>query len=334
MLNRIDIKYFKMAVGSGNIGAETDSDIVARCPVCGDSRKSKTRKRLHLYEKNNVTLTNCFNGDCTINNKPMYLFLRDHFPGLIEQYKRETFQFKIENLSNDDVFSQFKSDNGCIDNNITDQNSVVEHDLTQYFQSIDEREDGLNYLRSRNIFYNWNKYGKWYFGYQDLKIQDKIFKITDSIIIPLYSGNKMYGFYSRNIKNKFFSTYMPEQNVGYKIWNWFNIDKSKPVYIFEGIFDCISSGLENSVALMGAKIPDQRLNELTEPVFILDNDKTGLKNALQYAKKYKVYIQPRNLPEKDMNQLLKNNPFLNIENLIKNNLYTGIVAEIEIKSRL
>jgi DNA primase len=82
----------------------------------------------------------------------------------------------------------------------------------------------------------------------------------------------MYGFYSRSIGTKMFCTYNNELNIGYKVWNWFNVDKTKTVYIFEGIFDGISSGLTNIIALMGAKLPDERLKELKDPVFCLDND--------------------------------------------------------------
>ena len=145
----------------------------------------------------------------------------------------------------------------------------------------------------------------------------------------------MYGFYSRSIKEKNFITYMNDANIGYKIWNWFNIDKSEPVYIFEGIFDAISSGKKNIIALLGAKLPDERLKELEQPVFCSDNDKTGLMNSLIYAKQNKqVYIQPKLIKEKDFNELMLNNPDLDLESLIDDNLYTGISAEIRIKGLL
>ena len=336
MLDRIDIKYFKLAVGLENIGKETDLDITARCPVCGDSRKNKRTKRLHLYEKNGVTNCNCFNGDCGVQNKTVYSFLRDFFPALLPQYKKETFGNTLEKLSKNetaDVFSSFKKE----PEETLEQPEKVDillHDLSSYMHKIEENQEALDYLKSRGFDYNnlKDKYGQWYFGFQDLKIGEKNYKITNAIVIPLYYDGKMYGFYSRSIYDKVFFTYMHDANIGYKIWNWFNVDKSKPVYIFEGIFDALSSGFDNVIAAIGAKIPEERINELKEPVFCYDNDKTGMMNSIAQANKgYKVFVQPPGYA-KDMNENMLNG--VDCRNLIANNLYSGISASIRIKSKL
>lgn len=331
MLDRLDVKYFKLAIGLDSIGKENDVDITARCPVCGDSRSHKNKKRLHLYIKNGVTNVNCFNGDCAVHNKTMYSFLRDFFPALIGQYKKEQFGTTVEKLArgDSDVFSQFKKVEE------KKESEVLVHDLTPYLRDIAEVPEALAYLAGRGYTYRESRYGKWYYGYQDLKIGETLYKITDAIVIPLYYEGKMYGFYSRNIHNKVFFTYMHDANIGYKLWNWFNIKKDQPVFIYEGIFDAIAGGLPNSIALMGAKMPEERLNELKYPVFVLDNDKTGMINSIEYAKRgHQVFIQPEQYKEKDMNDLLMNHKDLDVSLMIQNNLHTGIAAEVRIKSRL
>jgi len=332
MLEKIDIKYFKLAVGSANIGTESDSDISARCPVCGDGN-NKRNKRLHLYNKGSVTNVNCFNGGCAVQNKTVHSFLRDFFPSIFAQYKKETFGDTLEKLSSGDVFKQFIKSN---DSQSTEEQikPVLTQDFSEYFTDISDSQKALDYLNRRNITYT-KEYGKWYYGHQDLKIGDVLYKLSDSIIIPLYFKNEMYGFYSRKIDNKQFCTYMNSNNIGYKIWNWFNVDNDKPVYIFEGIFDAISSSLKNVIALMGASIPEDRLSELKNPVFVLDNDKTGMINSLKYAKRgFNVYIQPNEYKEKDMNELLMNHNGLNVPLMIQNNILTGISAEVRIKCKL
>src|SRR5574344_2932009 len=87
-MDPIDIRFFKMAVGSDRIRQETPTDITARCPICGDSRISKSKARLHLYEKNGVTLVNCFN-ECSVQNLTMDKFLRNFYPSLHSSYKDE-----------------------------------------------------------------------------------------------------------------------------------------------------------------------------------------------------------------------------------------------------
>lgn len=335
MIDNVDVRYFKLAVGLDNIGKETSVDITARCPVCGDSRSNKRMKRLHLYIKNNVTNVNCFNGDCAAHNKTVYGFLLDFFPALLGQYKREKFTTTMEKLARgetDDVFASIKK--APVIREEQKKQEVLTQDLSSFFKDIITAHECISYLENRGIFYNESKYGKWYFGFQNLCINNIIYKTSNTVVIPLYYNGVMYGFYSRNIYEKTFYTYMHDANVGFKVWNWFNIDKNKPVYIFEGIFDAISSGLDNVIALMGAKLPQERLKELKHPVFVLDNDKSGLFNGLIYCKMAPVYIQPTKYIEKDMNNLMLNYPELNLAELIQANLYTGIGAEVRIKSQL
>lgn len=332
-MDRINKKFFLMAVAGQYIAKNTDLDIAVRCPICGDSHKKKNSARLHLYTKPDIDVdfVHCFNGDCPCKNKTVYSFLRDFFPNLLSDFKRENYSNTIESISNGDVFSNFKKESKT-DEVKTD---IVTQDLSPFFKPIEESEVALEYLQNRCYNYNKEDFGKWYFGYQDLQIGETLYKTSNSIVIPLYYKKEMYGFYSRNINQKIFYTYMHDANVGYKIFNWFNINKDEEVYIFEGIFDAISSGLKNIIALMGATIPDERLKELKKPIFVLDNDKTGILNCIKYANNgYKVFIQPNNFKEKDINELKLNNNNLNIGDLIKNNLYTGISAEVRLKSKL
>lgn len=334
MLDRTNVKFFKMALSDAYIKHENDVDITVRCPICGDSQKNKRMARLHLYHKNGVDLVHCFNSGCLLSesNRTVYSFLRDCYPSFLGQYKRETFQNNISNLSNGDidVFSNIKK----VEKK-PDETKILYHDLTGLFKPITDSPSGIEYLNNRLCSYNEDHYGKWYFSEVDLKIGEKIYKTNNSIIIPLYHNEKMYGFYSRSINSKMFATYNPEQNMGYKVWNWFNVDKNRTVYVFEGIFDAISSGLDNVIALMGAKLPDERLKELKDPVFVLDNDKTGWRNTLNYvSNNHKVYIQPEKYPNKDMNDLKKNQPDLDIPKMIKDNIFQGIMGEIRIKEKM
>lgn len=336
MISSINKRYFLTAVSGTRIGKQTDMDIAVRCPICGDSAKNQKTTRLHLFHKNGKDSIKCFNGSCVLNDgtQSTQSFLYKHFPKLLDNYKRETFQTNLSNLSNDnvDVFAEIIKDKTIESNeNIK---PVVTHNLFNYFEDILEHEEALIYLAKRGFNY-YNLPYNWYFGKQDLKIGDKLYKLTNSIIIPLYYKEEMYGFYSRNIYNKEFFTYNPEQNIGYKLWNWFNIDKNENCYLFEGIFDALSSSFENIVSLMGAKIPNERLGELKKPIFVLDNDKTGILNSIEYARKgYNVYIQPNEYKEKDMNELKINHPNLDIKKLISDNIFSGISAEVRLKAKL
>lgn len=350
-MDSLDIRFFKMAVGGDRIKQETPTDITARCPICGDSKYSKSKARLHLYEKNGVTLVNCFN-ECSVNNITMERFLRDFYPALLTSYKDEKGSNTLANLKNfmkgtNDITKTVSSGLGDFDLDSFDtgkpadtndevellgvgKNPPVLFDLTSNFIRDDARIS--EYCASRSITYNpeW----KWLVG-RDITIDGKRFPINDYIVIPLYCGSKMYGFYSRSMKEHEFRTYIPDRNSGFKVWNLYNIDMNKPIYVFEGIFDALSAykcGITNVVACLGATPPFDLLRNL-DLVFCLDNDRTGYLNSIKYLKMgYKALVYPDNINCKDTNEMLKNN--VNIKDLIMNNVGSGILSLIKIQRKL
>lgn len=379
MLDFIDKKYFKLAIGN-NLGRETDVDISAKCPICGDSKIHANEKRLHLYAKNGITLVHCFNGDCQVVPQSLGKFLKFFYPDLYSSYRREKSFRNISDFKNnflssnvesgsdsEDIFKKIKTDIEAKADSGTDSEllkseakageteakanekrydvvKLATFDYSSFFVRIKDSEEAISYLKSRHFDLKDTEdlLGDWYISKINMNIGERFYNLKDSLIIPLYVpldelGSKfaMYGFYSRSISSKTFCTFMPEANQGYKIWNWFNINKEEPVYIFEGIFDALSayhSGIRNVIACMGATIPNERINELKDPVFCLDNDKTGFLNALKYCKNYKVLVLPDDVKQKDMNEMLKAG--LDIKSLIQNNIYKGIMAEIKIRKKL
>ena len=57
-----------------------------RCPYCGDSQKSSTKARAYLFCKNGFYAFKCHN--CGKGNS-LIGFIRDHLPGLYEEYVQE-----------------------------------------------------------------------------------------------------------------------------------------------------------------------------------------------------------------------------------------------------
>lgn len=345
MINNIDKEYFLKAVGTAERKDISDSDISVKCPVCGDSKYHKNVKRLHLYEKRGNTLVHCFNGDCPVGQRTVFTFLRDFYPTLLDSYRHEKFREKLANgelLNNiqpesTEVVDVFKTDvfkTDPITNKKTYTAPILTQDLTQYFQDIKGTKSEA-YLLTRGFTLNDLESVKMFHANIDLTIGDKKYPLRDYIVIPMYYNGVMYGFYSRSTQDKRFYTYNNDYNLGYKLWNYFDIDRDQDCYIFEGIFDALSmyKDYKNVIACMGAKIPQERIDELKSPVFFLDNDKTGLLNSLEYAKKgYKVVVLPPDIKYKDANEMMLNG--INILNLAKNNTYSGIMAIIKIRERL
>ena len=99
----------------------------------------------------------------------------------------------------------------------------------------------------------------------------------------------------------------------------------------------MSSGLENVVAQLGANLGEDRINELKEPIFCLDNfrvDEKAQEESLKYAQKgYKVFIWPKGSERfKDTNDLRKINvPYEKIANMINSNIFSGLPAQMRLK---
>lgn len=378
MLDRIDIKFFKLAVGEENIHSETLVDVSARCPVCGDSHRG-TKARLHLYAKNNLTFVNCFNGGCPVENKIPFTFFRDFFPELLSSYKRETFHLRLNDLKEEfgskeqdtspfislvsdskqepkefeDVFASLGSKKPektkeitgtknptCVEN--TKETIEVPFELTtlrlETLLKTYENSRAQEYLESRGVTYEPQKHGRFYYSENNITLDDKVLYVKDSIVIPLYFKNEIYGFYSRSITQKDFYTFIFREQ-GFKAWNYFNLKKNEPVYVFEGIFDAMSSGLDNICASLGAKISDEMIKILedngSEVIFVLDSDKTGLMNSLEYSKRgYKVFVPPTNLLKKDINTLRNTYSTEEIKDIIQNNLYSGVLGTVKINQLL
>lgn len=333
-MNPVDIRYFKLAVGESRIKHSSQNDIQARCPICGDSKYSKSKARLHLYEKNGLTLVNCFN-ECAVQNKTMYKFLKQFYPSLLDAYKKETFDDKFTELKKsrvDDFDSSLLL--GDLDLSLPKESEdktlhpEVLFDLSSKFATS---EKVYEYVEGRGLEW-FPQFGKIFLGNQALTIDGKFYNLKDFIIIPLYYKDKMYGFYSRSLTEHKFYTYIPDKNSGWKIWNYFNIDRTKPVYVFEGIFDALAayvSGITNVIACLGATPPLDKLQGL-DLVFCLDNDRTGIVNAIKYSKDYKVVVYDNKY--KDVNEMLKAG--LDVKTIITNSQYQGIFAKVKLQRKL
>lgn len=330
MLNPKSIKYFKMAINSSNY-KETPSDIACKCPICGDSKKKQNSKRLHLYTKDNVDtdFVSCFNAGCPCTNKNMYTFLRDFYPQLLPAYKKEMFNDKMNDLKQNVSLAELANTTNI--KNITPKSEITPdlYKLDEYFEPL--TEEYIEYLKSRDIKPNFNH--EWFKAKKDIMIGSTLYGIKDYLVIPLVCNNLYYGFYSRSIHEKDFITFIG--TTGFKVWNWFDIDKNNTTYIFEGIFDAISSGKKNIIANLGAKLPEERLKDLKKPVFCLDNDKTGKKTSIEYAEQgYDVFVMPSVFEEKDINELKINHPELDIPKMIDDNTFNGISAITRLKIKL
>lgn len=363
MLDFVDIKYFKLAVPGPY--KESSLDIAVKCPICGDSKYKKSVKRLHLYEKQGVTLVHCFNGDCELNTQMgLSNFLKIYKPELLLPYKSENFKFKINSIgtSNNiepkvDIKNEVETMKSCFDSssnntsNTSDSNNTsntsiesiassasIESsnnefkfiDLTSVLDTNTSKQ--IEFLKSRGFNDDTINFLDFYNGTKSFNLNGVYYGIKDYLVIPFSKDSNYYGFYARSLTEKRFINFTLNQNYG--VWNLFNVDLNKPVFIFEAILDALSFRqiyrTNQIIALNTSTIAKNVLDLIKYPFFCLDNDKVGIEKMIKYNSIQNSHFicYPNDLTQKDFNEMLQNN--IKIELVFKK----GFNALLHLKSLL
>jgi len=327
VLPEIEKKYFFMVL-NGNIHNIGISDISASCPVCneGNSKGRKFRFHLFVHDSYDAPIVKCFNCEYSSN---MYGFLKEFY---INEYKlyvneKKTKSFiSIKDIMKNDIKIEKK-------NNIIIKKPLLFNPISSFIDFKQAPIKVKDYIIQRGI-YETDLIKDWKYSNKDNSFifNNKKVILSEYIIIPFIKDKKWYGFQAIAWKEKKFFIYIKEGNSGYKIWNFFNINKNEPVYIFESVFDALSSGLKNVISVNGVNIDEKRLKELKKPVFCLDNfrvDEKAKELTEFYAKQnYNIFIWPKGSEKfKDTNDLRKKGiSFSKIKNMIISNIFSELPA--------
>ena len=286
-----------------------------RCPICGDSKKNKSKTRGYLYAiKANVNFR-CHNcgASMSFNN-----FLKEVDPYIQKQYAMEKFK-----------------------EGHTGRNFVVDEPEFKFeppkftpklnLPKASENADAKKYLEDRKLnptkFYYTNKFKAWSNSlkptFDDVKYDEP------RIIIPLFYRDTLVGFQGRSLgpsKVKYITVMINDDAP--KIYGLDTIRTRTPVYITEGPFD--STFIRNSIAMCGAD-GDVGKWGVSTPVWVYDNEPrskeitTRISNTI--ARGDSVVIWPNNVREKDINDMVLAGH--DVQNLVESNVYNGLEATLK-----
>lgn len=265
-----------------------------RCPVCGDSKNNKHKRRGYFILRENRKLGGetwqffCFNCGNSILAE---IFLKNHFPLNYKQYIRDSILMNNSSEENETIEKECKEQQ----NKEKELKKIEELNDIKYFIPILEGngklfEDAKNYCISRLI--DKEIWSKWYVGI-DRKYKNRL------IITFLNDDNEIYYWQGRALYSNMYPKYLNRSdNRDQAIYNYYNINKSIPIIVLEGPIDSLF--VDNSVATLGTKIPEAIEIELQKLncFYIFDNDKDGRKKSLEYLLKNK-YVFNWNLFLKD-----------------------------------
>jgi len=286
-----------------------------RCPICGDSKKNKSKTRGYLYTIKADVNFRCHNCGASMTFSS---FLKKIDVTMHKQY----------------VFERFK-------NNKTGRGTVVE-DPKFNFQApkfspkmdlprASEISAAKLYLEKRGLdptqFYYTNKFKAWVNTL--VEKFDSIEYDEPRIIIPLIYENQLIGFQGRALgpNSVKYITIMLEENAP-KVYGIDKINEKEPIYIVEGPFD--SHFLDNSVAMVGSDL-DIRPFGWSNYIWVFDNEPRNREIVNRISKTIdggeQVVIWPNNIPEKDLNDMVLSGH--DVQTVIKSNTYVGLEAKLK-----
>jgi len=286
-----------------------------RCPICGDSKKNKSKTRGYLYAIKADVNFRCHNcgSSMTFSN-----FLKEMDPVIHKKY----------------VFERFKD-------NKTGRGTVVEEpkfnfETPQFKPKLDlpkasEVKIAKQYLENRKLdstkFYYTDKFKAWSNSHK--RTFDDVTYDEPRIIIPLFYKNTLIGFQGRSLglsKVKYITVMINDDAP--KIYGLDNIRRDAPVFVTEGPFD--STLIRNSIAMCGAD-GDVGKWGISDPIWVYDNEPrskeitTRISNTINRGDK--VVIWPNNLKEKDINDMVLAGH--SVQELLESNIYNGLKAKLQ-----
>lgn len=331
----IDQKYIGALAPRLSMFSQKDSQVWnMRCPLCGDSRKSKTKARGYILGKNGGFVYVCHNCNVSL---PFGRFLQSVDPLLYKEYVSETF---IERNSNTANIVEPAPD---ISKFITPK--FIKFTALNALKRISQLEDNhpaKKYVVSRKIpsrlhyklFYA-PKFKKW----TNTLVPDK-FDLTKAdeprLIIPFVDqkGN-LFGYQGRSFFNrdpKYITIILDQQSP--KIYGLDSVNMNDRVYVVEGPID--SMFVANSLAMAGAHL-DKTVAEIglkiDNTVVIYDNEprNANIVSAIEKVidKGYKVCVWPEHMTHKDINEMVQNGyTEKQVKQLIDDHTYSDLMAKV------
>jgi len=299
-----------------------------RCPVCGDSKKDKTKTRGYIYKRKEHFGFMCHNCHSTMG---LGKFIKYVDPALYNEYQLESFvqsntTVKVDVnqfITRPEFKSQSKTD--LYSNAIKITTLKPNHPAREYLENRKVPIEKLLYTLDfatfvKNVFPGNTK---------------QLYK-EQRIVIPFYDkeGN-LLGVQGRAIgqsKIKYITIKANEDSP--KIFGWNGLDTSKPVYVVEGPIDSLF--LVNSVATMDAALysASSIIGLDYDYVFVYDNEPrnkqivSNMRKTIEMGKK--ICVWPDTIQQKDINDMViaEMHPS-EIQHIIDTNTFEGLIATMK-----
>lgn len=333
----IDIKYIGALAPRLAMFARKDDNIWnMRCPLCGDSRKSKTKARGYILGKGGKFMYTCHN--CNVS-MPFGRFLEQVDPSAYEQYRRETF---LERVGTTERIVEPAPD---ISKFITPK--FIKYTALADLRKISQLElnhPARRYVVKRNIppamhsklFYA-PKFKAWTNKLKPDKF-DLSKKDEPRLVIPFVDqGGNLFGYQGRaffDVEPRYITIILDEEKP--RVYGLDRIDLRQRVYVVEGPID--SMFLHNCLAMGGAHL-DKTTTQIglkpSNTTIVYDNEPRN-KDIVAAIEKaiglgFSVCIWPDSMQHKDINDMVNFGlTSKQIQQTIDDHTYSDLLAKMKL----
>jgi DNA primase len=310
--------------------SKNGSHFHARCVLCGDSKKSKNKRRWHMEYNNGQPFYHCFNCE----RSGSFLELYSELKGIsISDAKKELFKFDSQHLVQ--LLSPRKKEKIVKEIEYENHDYVLEDCI-----GVDDVPDGVIQAQYQKELFSFIEERK-------IPLDFKLFvaykgEYKDRIIIPIYEDGNIVYFQARALQETSYGQKYknPTLQKGNIILNKENFDRTKYIIVTEGLFDAAQLETQGTSCL-GASVNDTFLASLLPltdigVIIALDNDKAGIDGIKKILKesKYqhllKYFMMPDEYKEaKDINKLVTDFDIKNIYQFVVDNSFSNF--EIQVK---
>ena len=334
-MNWIDLKYVNMLSIRLERFKKVQDRFNMRCPICGDSRKNKSKTRGWILPHGNKTRYYCHN--CNVS-----LSLSDFIKSVDQNLYFEYIKDVMIEKSGTAPLTPVQEFANMMKKPVFIKNTGLT--TLKKISQLDPEHPAKRYVADRMIpsevhyklFYA-PKFKKWV----NSIIPDKFESIEHDeprLIIPFFDeGKKFFGFQGRsfrpNVDLKYITILLDESKP--KVFGLDTVDPTSRIYAFEGPLDSLF--IPNSIASAGGRI-DSSLLLTNLPkhniVIVYDNERrskeTVDKMESAIADGYSICFWPE-LDYKDVNDMVKKGGYSQeyIKHMIDSNTYNGLNAQLQ-----
>lgn len=321
----IDEKYvFLLGSQLSRFRRINDNTFNCRCPICGDSKKNKSKARGFFLRYNNTIVYKCHN--CGYAGH-ISAVLKTLNPALYDEYQ-------LENLTENSPQKAIKpkEERAPVPKTSLNIPKITELDKTHEARVYCEgRQLVLEELYYADNFAEWAKLN---FGEKYSKL-----KKEPRIVIPFMTKNcELLAAQGRSLlpndKLRYITLKSVEtKQVVYGLHNW---EHTKETFIVEGPLDSLF--LPNSLAVATSDLVRVKKAVpnliIDKTVFIYDNQPRNKEIIKMITKAvnngYKVFFWPDTVTTKDINDFVLDNSKKELLEMVSSNVYQGLAAEMKL----